>query len=422
MPNLLFKNITLMISDMMDQVGLDDTQHGKRVAFMATQCARYVSFEHFDQVDIFTAALLHDIGVSCSQEHELLVTILDWEKAQTHCLDGAVRMKSLPFYAPYADAIYYHHTHWQTLADEQQVSQDSKSLANLIFLVDRVDALLFQYLQQNPDDEAIHARNTIQQNIQSLPGYFAPELVEAFLKASAVDAFWFQLDAAHIPRYMNSQTLDRSIELSPQDVEAVAFILAAAIDAKSPFTAEHSTLVGELAYFLAQQFGLPDSRCQQLKLAGYLHDIGKLHIPDSILEKEGPLTEKETIAMRRHGFEARDILQQVEHFSEIADWACHHHEFLDGSGYPYQLTAEQIPTETRILTIADIFQALAQKRPYRDSMTQQQVISVLDKLGAEGKVDTIILELVHQHANACWQLANGISAQSPIKSDAIQAK
>lgn len=113
-------------------------------------------------------------------------------------------------------------------------------------------------------------------------------------------------------------------------------------------------------------------------------------------------------------------LQQVEHFSEIADWACHHHEFLDGSGYPYQLTAEQIPTETRILTIADIFQALAQKRPYRDSMTQQQVISVLDKLGAEGKVDTIILDLVRQHANACWQLANGACpALTPSQSMAV---
>ncbi len=145
------------------------------------------------QVDIFTTALLHDIGVSCSQEHELLVTTLDWEKAQTHCLDGEVHMKSLPFYAPYADAIYYHHTHWQTLADKQQVSQDSKSLANLIFLVDRVDALLFQYLQQNPDDEAIHARNTIQQNIQSLPGYFAPELVEAFVTAPRPIGLGFQL-------------------------------------------------------------------------------------------------------------------------------------------------------------------------------------------------------------------------------------
>jgi len=92
------KTSPLMISDMVDQIGLDDSLHGKRAAFMATQCAHYLSFDHFDQVDIFTAALLHDIGVSSNQRHELLVIVLDWEKAQAHCLDGTVRMKSLLFY------------------------------------------------------------------------------------------------------------------------------------------------------------------------------------------------------------------------------------------------------------------------------------------------------------------------------------
>ena len=402
--NHCFKDLTLMISDVIDQVGLDDTQHGKRVGYMAWQCADHLEIEGFTAEDLLVAGLLHDIGVSSSREHELLVTLVDWEKSSFHCAEGVKLLENLPFYHKYIDVVRYHHTHWDKL-QPLPISNSSKQAASLIFLMDRVDALLFQYLAQNPDDEAIHAREFIHTNLSQLDGFFYPPLVEAFVKASTIDAFWFNLEKSHLSRYLQHLDFEKSITLDLVSTEAVALILAAAVDAKSPFTAEHSLNVGALAYYIAKQLELDEARCQQLKIAGYLHDIGKLHIPDNILEKEGPLNAKETVAMHRHGFEAQDILERVTSFKEIALWACQHHEFLDGSGYPYQLKGDQIPFESRILTIADIFQALAQKRPYRDSMPVNQVMQILTELAEQGKIDTQIMAFVQDHQQQCWQLA-----------------
>lgn len=399
-----FKDLTLMISDVIDQVGLDDTQHGKRVGYMAWQCANYLAIEDFNAEDLLVAGLLHDIGVSSSREHELLVTLVDWEKSSLHCTEGVKLLENIPFYHKYIDVVRYHHTHWDDL-QSLPIDTSSKQVASLIFLMDRVDALLFQYMAQNPGDEPIHAREFIHDNLRQLEGFFYPPLVDAFIQASTIDAFWFNLEAGHLSRYLQHLDFEKIIILDLAATEAVALILAAAVDAKSPFTAEHSLNVGALAYYMAHHLGLPEPRCQQLKIAGYLHDIGKLHIPDKILEKEGPLDPKETVAMHRHGFEAQDILERVTSFQEIALWACQHHEFLDGSGYPYQLKAEQIPFESRILTVADIFQALAQKRPYRDSMPVEQVMQVLNGLMAEGKIDHQVMAFVAENQKQCWQIA-----------------
>ncbi|MBB1489543.1 HD-GYP domain-containing protein [Oceanospirillum sediminis] len=400
-----FKDLTLMISDVIDQVGLDDSQHGKRVGYMAWKCSGHLDIPNFSPTDILVTGLLHDIGVSSSRDHELLVTQMDWDKAQAHCEEGTKLLRDLPFYSKYIPAIRHHHTKWPALS-ESDIDEGSKLLASLVFLADRADALLFQYLDNNPDDEPIHAMAFIQAQLtDQLSDYFAPVCVDAFIRASSIDAFWFNLESAHLDRYIHNLDISVPVSLDIQATEAVALILAAAVDAKSPFTADHSIRVGKLACYIAQQAGLPDLRCQQLRIAGYLHDIGKLHIPDKILDKQGPLNAKETIAMHRHGFEAKDILERVEAFREIALWSCQHHEFLDGSGYPYHLTGEQIPLESRILTIADIFQALAQKRPYRDSMPLSQVIGILTDLTTEGKIDANVLEIVYAHQKQCWTLA-----------------
>lgn len=401
-----FKDLTLMISDVVDQVGLDDTQHGKRVGYMAWKASEHICAKGFSSMDVLVSGLLHDVGVSSSQDHELLVTQMDWEKAQQHCIDGVELLRGLSCYSKYVLPIRYHHTQWSELS-RLDIPDGDKLVASLIFIADRADALLFQYLQKNPGDEPIHARHFIRKYIcDELVGYFSPEVVQAFLKASDIDAFWFNLEPSHLNRYLSGLDMARAVQLDDKAMEAIALILAAAVDAKSPFTADHSIRVGLLAEYLADKAGLPQDRCRQLKLAGYLHDIGKLHIPDKILEKQGPLDEKETIAMHRHGFEAQGILDRVESFQEIAIWSCQHHEFLDGSGYPYHLEGDQIPLESRILTVADIFQALVQKRPYRDSMPLEQVMGILGDLAEQSKIDNQVMALVCANQQECYSIAS----------------
>ncbi len=401
----IYAELVRLLSDVVDQVGLDDTQHGKRVGYMAYTCARDLPLQNFTLEDVFTAGLLHDIGVSSSQELELLVTELNWDHAQLHCVDGAERLSELPFLSKFTSIVSHHHHHWAVLRDNSVLPEEEKLITNLIFMVDRVDALLFQYLFQNPGHEALHAREFIYESLDRLSGYFKPELLQLFFEKSSVDGFWFGLTSEYLSSFVNSFSFHNGCDLGEDVENHLCLLLAKVIDAKSPFTAEHSIRVAALAEFLAEQVGLDRSRCRQVQAAGYVHDIGKLHVPDDVLEKPSKLSEYEAMAMRKHGFEGREILKKLSLFSDIADWACQHHELLDGSGYPFQLKGDEIPIETRILTISDIFQALLQERPYRKPMSLNDVITLMSKLVDAGKIDSQIFQKVVDNPRRCYELA-----------------
>ena len=112
------------------------------------------------------------------------------------------------------------------------------------------------------------------------------------------------------------------------------------MDAKSPFTAEHSVGVSRLARFLAERLGVSIENCEKLEIAGLLHDLGKLRVPDEILEKPGRLDKRERKIINTHSYETFQILRNIRGFEEITRWAAYHHEEPDGSGYPFHLKAD----------------------------------------------------------------------------------
>lgn len=399
-----FKNLTFMISDVIDQIGGFNAAHGKRVAYMAYECIQKYDLADMDETDVIVAALLHDIGVSSINEGKHSRPIGDSQKL-LHSQLGARRLNKLPFYKKYSIPVLYHHLPWNVLQRVPTISGSEKKLANLIHLADEADALLSDYLIDNPRDEPIHARSYVQEKIKAANGEFSDDLLKGFLCASAKDAFWFNLDDAIFPELLRSCPLIREIRLNISLLESVADILSGIIDAKSTYTACHSSSVGELSFFLAKQYGLSEDCCRRLRVAGYLHDIGKLSIPDTLLDKRGKLTPKETLTMHRHSLETYRILHKSSFFSDIDLWACHHHEYLDGSGYPFKLSEEQIPLENRILTVADIFQALAQDRPYRKAMVVADILDILNSMSCEGKLDARIIHCVEKEYVNCWRLA-----------------
>ena len=142
-----------------------------------------------------------------------------------------------------------------------------------------------------------------------------------------------------------------------------------------------------------------------LEVAGLLHDLGKLIIPDEILEKPGPLTEEEKAIMMRHSFESYQILYRINGFEAIAQWAAFHHETLSGKGYPFHLNEEGLELEARIIAVADVFQALSQNRPYRDSLPAEKIMVVLNNMAAEGHLDHQLTSLIESHLNECLRKA-----------------
>jgi putative nucleotidyltransferase with HDIG domain len=163
--------------------------------------------------------------------------------------------------------------------------------------------------------------------------------------------------------------------------------LASAIDARDPYTMGHSLRVGQLAVELGRELQVSPSQLQDLEVGGYLHDIGKIGIRDSVLLKTGALTPEERRAIEQHPRIGLDILAPVELTREVIAFVGGHHEKLDGSGYPHGLTGDAVGLVPRIATVADIYDAITTDRPYRPGMSPMQALDILDREVAEGKVD-----------------------------------
>lgn len=153
--------------------------------------------------------------------------------------------------------------------------------------------------------------------------------------------------------------------------------LGTAIDAKDPFTSLHSEEVAEVAHSIALAMGLDANDADIIHVAGHLHDIGKIGVPDEVLKKKGPLTDLDWKFIRRHPETGANILRPVEALAKsgIVDMVRHHHERFDGKGYPGGLKGEAIPRGARIIALADTLSAILQNRPYRPAKDFEMAVA-----------------------------------------------
>jgi diguanylate cyclase (GGDEF)-like protein/putative nucleotidyltransferase with HDIG domain len=171
-------------------------------------------------------------------------------------------------------------------------------------------------------------------------------------------------------------------DLPTHDQRALASALARAVDAKDSATNSHSETVAQLCVAIAQRLGLADDLVERLRLAGLLHDVGKIGVEDAILQKPGPLDENEEGAMREHVEIGHAILLAAE-LPREADWVLHHHERLDGTGYPSGQVGDAIPLQSRIIAVADAYEAITGDRPYHPATTAEEALATI-----EGEVGT----------------------------------
>lgn len=209
--------------------------------------------------------------------------------------------------------------------------------------------------------------------------WFDPALVECFVK-TASEAFWNRIGTADLADEVSAaEPVSLVFEATEERLDQIARAFAWVIDAKSNFTYHHSERVADLAVGLGIALGCSPAEQTRLRRAGLLHDIGKLAVPNSILDKPGRLTEGEWTIVKEHPFHSRQILQQVPVFREFADDASNHHERLDGKGYFRGLVGAQLTRAARILVVADIVDALLSDRPYRPALSVSEVVGLLQK-------------------------------------------
>lgn len=168
-------------------------------------------------------------------------------------------------------------------------------------------------------------------------------------------------------------------------------VVLTTLDARDPYTYEHSFRVARFAGSIAQAMQLPQARQQRLEVAAYLHDIGKVAITDQVLNKAGRLNRDEMVQIQRHPRIGCNILNRLPTFHEIATIVLHHHERVDGNGYPDQLVGDCIPLESRIIAVADAFDAMVSNRPYRRAMTPTEALGELERHAGE-QFDPMIVD------------------------------
>ena len=399
------RSVVYALSDALDLVGIDDVAHGKRVGIMAAQCAKLMGWDEAERSFMFDLGMLHDIGVSSTQTHQHLLLEFDWEDSWKHAERGYELLKDFVPLSRMAVPIRHHHTRWDKLGAlmPQSLAAQQADEANLIFLVDRVDTFAAPYYGTNLFDHV----DAIRERVKGAAGsYFSPRLVDAFLEASQSEAFWLMLEPQAIQHYLVGQLAHHEQRvMSFDELRQLARIFAEIVDAKSQFTHAHSLGVTKLAGYLAKRMGVSTEGQAKLEIAGLLHDLGKLRVPDEVLDKPGKLDAHERQIMNTHSFQTYQILVNIPGFEDIARLAAYHHEVPDGSGYPFHLHGDSLSLEARILRVADIFQAMAQNRPYRAGLSADQIKDFLEDMVQQGKLDANIVATATADMPAAMKVA-----------------
>jgi putative nucleotidyltransferase with HDIG domain len=213
--------------------------------------------------------------------------------------------------------------------------------------------------------------------------WFDPELVETATRLHRSHELWQSCTPGDSVETTRQTVMDIEPEASdpllPEHIDTLCEGFADVIDAKSPFTCRHSLHVYEIAAAVAEALQLSRERQKMLRRAALLHDLGKLSVPNTILDKTGPLTGHEWDVVRRHPLLTQSILERISSFREIAVVAAEHHEKLDGSGYPCCLRARDMTLESRILAISDQFAGMTERRPYHPGYEAPAALELLRK-------------------------------------------
>ncbi len=293
------------------------------------------------------------------------------ELIQTRCERGAEIARHLGFGKTVSEGIFSLDEHWNGKGRPQGLSGHKIPFGSRVALLAQVIDV-FHHLG-GPEQ-------ALSEVVQRKGIWFDPELVNAFLKFSSDPEFWGSLKEEGLQeRVQKLEPEEILLSLDSDLIDRISEVFARIIDAKSPYTHDHSRRVAHYGEHLGQSMGLSGSATQWIRRGALLHDLGKLGISNAILDKPGKLEPGEWAEMRKHSLYTEEILRRIRIFSHLSKIAGNHHEKLDGTGYPHQLSEEEILLETRVITTADIFDALTAARPYRGPLPYDKAIEIMER-------------------------------------------
>ncbi len=287
----------------------------------------------------------------------------------TRCQRGASIARRLRFHERVAQGIHSLDEHYNGQGRPERLGGADIPLYSRI-------ALLAQVVEVVSTDSGVEA--ALLEARHRSGSWFDPALVDVLLRIGKDDELWLQLRSPDVSEHVfDAEPARFSVLVDDEYLDEIAAAFGEIVDSKSPYTAGHSARVALYTDAIAEQLGLSDERRRWLHRGALLHDVGKLGVSNTVLDKPGKLDASEWDAVRKHAAFTEQILSRIPQFRELAVVAGAHHEKLDGSGYPRGLRAEEIALETRIITTADIFDAITAARPYRDAIPVARTLEIM---------------------------------------------
>lgn len=372
-----------VLSEALDHVekeflGVTD-HHARRVALLCLRMAETLGMTGEDRSALAISALLHDSALN--EHREAYHAGGSPDAIRGHCTAGEENLRLIPGSVS-RNYVLYHHEHADGSGPFGKNAADTPLGAQLIHIADQLD----RHIPLGGVTDAALPRllDYIRGNEGSL---FDPAVCETLRSILTSEL----LASLSDERIVSSPL---PIEDTPfeTDLRDLSGLFARIIDYKSPFTKDHSLGLAEKAETMAQYYDWDDRTARQLYCAGALHDIGKLMVDRDVLEKPGKLDQREYRHIQSHAYETFRLLSGLEGLEEITRWASYHHEKLNGAGYPFGLSAEQLDDKCRLLACLDIYQALTEDRPYKAGMPHRKAISILRELAEKGELDSRITE------------------------------
>jgi len=433
-PYRMISATEIRLSEIMSafSLALDLTQgypqgHCMRTALIGMRLAQELHLSPTDRSALFYALLLKDLGCSSNaakiaylfaaddQAVKYATRLIDWAKpadnlkhcwkqcapagslldrvarffvvlkggpkvgreiSQIRCERGADIARRLLLPEATACAIYELDEHWNGQGTPRGLSGEAISLsARICCLAQTVEVFFSQY--------GLHPAMQIARKRRG--AWFDPALVDALQSFEDDATFWTLLNSENlVSEVMRWEPQDSVLLADDECLDGVAESFAMVVDAKSPWTYQHSTRVATIALGISRQIGCTQEFERDLHRAALLHDLGKLGVSNTILDKPGKPTSEEFMQIRRHPAFTEAILEQVSAFKVLSKIAAGHHERLDGRGYHEGISGDQIDFATRILTVADIYEALSARRPYRNALEWDEISTIMRKDAGAG--------------------------------------
>lgn len=384
--------LSFALDTVQEEMGEISNHHGKNVAFISCIMGKYLNYDKYMLNDLVGLAILHDNAFTeYVREEYNNGDLLDYEKLKTklmeivklregflkapmHCVVGEKNIKLIPFNSDVTNVILYHHENADGSGPLGIKEEDTNEFAQIIHIADLVDVFFDLKTMTEYDFELAMKK------IESFRGtLFSNKMVDTLLNSLRFEHIKY-LQEHGVISFLKENVETEIKDYSDDQIENICLFFARIIDYKSSTTKKHSLDVALKCYEMATFYGFSNEKRIRFLFAGAMHDIGKLVVNNDILEKPTALTENEKELMMYHVIETKNILSSINGIEDIVRWASRHHERLDGSGYPNGLKEVDLSFEDKLLAHIDIYQALREKRSYKESYTHEESIEEMKKM------------------------------------------